>query len=171
MKKRVFGRQLSRERDSRRALFRSLIRALVFNGKIVTTRAKAKAIQGEAESLVTLAKNGSVAAKRRALSRVGNDRSIAEYIYKSVVPALSERKSGFTKLTSLPQRVGDRAKIVRLEWVVAIERKSDKQSLVTTGSKKQATNKKKEKQEVNKNLKENILSKVKSRITKKDKNK
>lgn len=132
MKKRVFGRHFSRERDTRRALFRSLIRALVFNGKIVTTRAKAKAILGEVENLVTLAKDGGVAAKRSTLSIVGNDRSIAEYIYKVVVPALSGKKSGFTKLTNLPRRVGDRAKMVRLEWVVEVERrgggKKEKQS-------------------------------------------
>jgi large subunit ribosomal protein L17 len=123
MKKKVFGRQLSRERDSRRALYRSLVRALTFNGKIVTTKAKAKAVQGEVEGLVTLAKDGSVAAKRKVYSVTGNDRSVADFIFKTIVPAFSEKRSGFTKITNLPRRKGDRAKIVRLEWGVEIERK------------------------------------------------
>ncbi len=123
MKKKVFGRQLSRERDSRRALFRSLVRALTFNGKIVTTRAKAKAVQGEVEGLVTLAKDSSVAAKRKVYSVTGNDRSVADFIFKTIAPAFSEKRSGFTKITNLPKRTGDRAKIVRLEWSVEIERK------------------------------------------------
>lgn len=49
MNKKVFGRKLSRSRPAREALFAQLTRALILNGKIVTTKAKAKAIQGDVE--------------------------------------------------------------------------------------------------------------------------
>jgi large subunit ribosomal protein L17 len=116
MKKRIFGRYLSRERDTRRALFRSLTRALVINGKIRTTRAKAKAIQADIDKMVTLAKKGDVASKRSLYSLLANDRSIAEHVLKKILPVFSNKKSGFTRITNLPRRVGDNAQIVRLEW-------------------------------------------------------
>jgi large subunit ribosomal protein L17 len=58
MRKMVFGRQLSRGRKSREALFRSLSQQMVVGGKVTTTKAKAKAVQGDLERLVTLAKQG-----------------------------------------------------------------------------------------------------------------
>ena len=57
MNKKVFGLKLSRSRPAREALFSALSRAMILSGKIVTTHAKAKAIQGEVEKFVTLAKN------------------------------------------------------------------------------------------------------------------
>ena len=77
MKKRVYGRKLSRERDTRRALFRTLIRALVKYDKIVTTKAKAKAIQGDIDKLVNLAKKDSIQARRRLFASLGNDKVTA----------------------------------------------------------------------------------------------
>jgi len=56
VRKRVFGKKLSRERATRGALFVSLVESLVLNKKIKTTKAKAKAISGMIDKLVTLAK-------------------------------------------------------------------------------------------------------------------
>jgi large subunit ribosomal protein L17 len=74
MNKRVFGRKLSRSRPSREALFASLAQSLIINGKIVTTRAKAKAVQGSVEKMVTLAKSGSIASRRKVMSNLDNKR-------------------------------------------------------------------------------------------------
>lgn len=122
MKKKVFGKKLSRERDTRRALFRSLMRAMVLNGKIKTTKAKAKAIQGDVEKIVTLAKSGDVPSRRRLYSLLGNDRATADFVVNKIVPAFSQKISGFTRMVNLPERVGDRAKMVRLEWSLEIEK-------------------------------------------------
>lgn len=122
MKKRVFGRQLSRERDTRRALFRSLVRALVLNGKIKTTKAKAKAVQGLVDQIITLGKDESIAARRKLYSVVGNDRVVEDFIVGKVAPKFTDRKSGFTRIVNLPRRVGDNAKVVRLEWVEEVEK-------------------------------------------------
>ena len=116
MRKKVFGRHLSRGRKSRRALFRSLIRALVASGKIVTTKAKAKAIISQIDKLITLAKKKSVAARRKVLSELGNDRETADLIFSQVLPAFTKRNSGFTRIVLLPARPGDSAQMVRLEW-------------------------------------------------------
>jgi large subunit ribosomal protein L17 len=122
MKKRVFGRQLSRERDTRRALFRSLIRALVSNGKIKTTKAKAKAIQGKIDTLVSLGKKKDISARRRVYAILGNDRKTTDFIFGKIASVFSDRKSGFTRIINLPRRLGDQAEMVRLEWSSEIEK-------------------------------------------------
>lgn len=116
MRKKVFGRHLSRGRKSRIALFRSLIRALVESGRIVTTRAKAKATVPLIDKLITLAKKKSVAARRKVLSELGNDRETTDLIFSKVLPAFTKRNSGFTRIILLPARWGDSAQMVRLEW-------------------------------------------------------
>lgn len=122
MKKRIFGRQLSRESDTRRALFRSLIRALVINGKIQTSKAKAKAFQGVAEGLITLGKRKDVSARRKLYSILANDRDIADFVVTKIVPVFIEKDSGFTRLINLPRRVGDNSQMVRLEWSLEVEK-------------------------------------------------
>jgi len=122
MKKQVFGRQLSRDSSTRRALFRSLTRALVMDGKIKTTRAKAKAIQPEIEKIVTLAKEKSVASRRMLYSILGNDRITTVFLIKNVASAFLSKKNGFTRLVNLPRRRGDNAQMVRLEWTESTER-------------------------------------------------
>lgn len=140
MKKRVFGRQLSRERDTRRALFRSLIRALVGYGKIRTTRAKAKAIQADIDKLINLAKKDTISAKRRVFAILGNDKETTKKLLKEVVPSFSDRSGGYTRIVPQPARRGDAAQIVRLEWVKEIETRKTK----TTKEKTTQTTKKKE---------------------------
>lgn len=126
MKKRVFGRQLSRERDTRRALFRSLIRALVKHGKIKTTKAKAKAIQADVDKLINLAKKETVFAKRRVFAVLGNDKETTKKILREITPSFSDRSGGYTKIIPLPARRGDAAEMVRFEWVKEIEVEKEK---------------------------------------------
>ncbi len=116
MNKKVFGRKLSRSRPAREALFSALSRAMILSGKIVTTHAKAKAVQGEIEKFVTLAKKADLSSRRRALARLDNAKDALEMLFGSVGPAFSTRQSGFTRIISLPRRTGDNAKMVRIEW-------------------------------------------------------
>ena len=117
MRKKVFGRQLSRSRKARRALIRSLIKALIVNGKITTTKAKVKFVQGQVDKLVTLAKKENLSARRKVLAFLGNDRKTNDLFFSKVVPVFKDRKSGFTRLTLLPRRKGDNAEMAILEWV------------------------------------------------------
>lgn len=121
MNKKVFGRKLSRSRPAREALFASLAMALIKNGKIVTTRAKAKAVVPSVEKLVTLAKKGDVASRRIALARLDNRREVTNMLFGGVAKAFSGKTSGFTRIVSLPRRVGDNAEVSRIEWTEKVE--------------------------------------------------
>ena len=120
MKKKIYGRQLSRNTKSRKALFRSLVRALVRYGKIKITKAKAKAIQPLIDKLVNLAKKGGVSDRRRVYALLGNDRVVTQKIFDIVKTNFSGRTSGFTRAINLLERRGDSSSIVRLEWVEEI---------------------------------------------------
>ena len=122
MKKRVFGRYLSMAQGSRRALFRGLIRALVTYGKIKTTKAKAKAVQGQIDKLVTLAKKKDIPFRRKVYGYLGGDRKAADALFGPIAEAFRERQSGFTRIVNLGARRGDAAEMVRLEWVEEISK-------------------------------------------------
>jgi large subunit ribosomal protein L17 len=155
MRKIVFGRKLSRSRKSRIALFRSLIKALITNGKITTTKAKAKAIQGQADKIITLAKKSDLSARRRALAFLGNDRKVTDFLFTKLAPVFKERQSGFTRITLLPRRKGDNAEMAILEWVEKYveEVKKEKVGKKETGNKKEGKKIKKEKKAESKNTK------------------
>ena len=140
MNKRVFGRKLSRSRPAREALFASLTQALIINGKIVTTRAKAKAVIGSVDKIVTLAKAGTITGRRKVMSKLDNKREAVDALFQKVVKAFSAKTSGFVRIISLPRRVGDNAQMVRMEWTekIAISEKPvaiSKQSLPSDSKK------------------------------------
>ena len=116
MNKKVFGRKLSRSRPAREALFSSLARAMILTGKMITTRAKAKAVVPDIEKLVTLSKKGDISSRRRALSMLDNAKDATEALFGKVAKIFAKKQSGFTTLTSLPRRKGDNAQQVRMEW-------------------------------------------------------
>jgi len=121
MNKKVFGRKLSRSRPAREALFASISRSIILNGKIDTTRAKAKAVQGSLEKMVTKAKKGDIASRRLLLSYLDNAKDATETLFAKIVPAFAKRTSGYTRIVALPPRRGDNAKMVRIEWTEKIE--------------------------------------------------
>lgn len=126
MNKRVFGKKLSRERSSRELLFVSLVESLVLNGKINTTKAKAKAIIGLIDRLVVLAKKGTLASKRQILKRLKGNKEISTQLWTGVAATFTNRPSGFTRIVPLTQRKGDMAEMVRLEWVETVAKSSPK---------------------------------------------
>ncbi|MEK7470573.1 MAG: 50S ribosomal protein L17 [Patescibacteria group bacterium] len=121
MIKKVFGRKLSRSRPAREALFSTLVASLISVGKIKTTKAKAKAVQGEAEKMITLAKKGTLSARRMALSRLDNSKEATHTLFHKVVGAFSNRNSGYTRITPAPSRKGDNAQMVTLSWTEKID--------------------------------------------------
>lgn len=121
MKKKVYGRKLSRGLNARRALFRALIRAIVMHGSIETTKAKAKSVQADIDKLVTLARVGGINERRRIYAYLGNDRKTTDVLIKTVKSSFSSRKSGFTRIVKLPRRKGDGAEIAKLEWTDKVD--------------------------------------------------
>lgn len=123
MNKKVFGRKLSRNTQSRKALFRSLISALVEYGEITTTKAKAKAVVGDVDKLMTLVGKNTLASRRSVLAKLANDKKTTEKFFHSYIDFTKNRKSGFTRIISLPVRRGDAAEMARIEWVDKLEEK------------------------------------------------
>jgi large subunit ribosomal protein L17 len=114
MKKNVFGRKLKRDKNERKALFKSLMSAFVMNGRIQTSEAKAKAIKPEIEKLVTKAKKGGNAAKlviEKSLTKAAFDKMV-----KEIGPLFEKRAGGYTRLIKLGERFGDNSPVVIMEW-------------------------------------------------------
>ena len=114
MRKNVFGRKFKRDKNERKALFKSLMSALVISERIQTTEAKAKAIRPEIEKLVTKAKQGGNAAKlviEKSLTR-----DAFEKIIKEIAPRFDKRHGGYTRIIKLGERFGDDAPVVVMEW-------------------------------------------------------
>jgi len=118
MRHRESGRHLSRDKDQRRALFRILITELFRHERIRTTEAKAKAIRSQAEKVVTLAKQGDLAARRR-VSAVLTDEEVAKKLFRDgdFARRFARRAGGYTRIMRLGKRPGDAAEMVFIELV------------------------------------------------------
>lgn len=113
---RVAGNQLGRTLNQRKSLFKSLINSLIQREEIKTTGAKAKAIQGLFDKLVSRGKLGTVHA-RRLLHAFLQDKSSVNKLVDELVPRFGSRPSGFTAVTKLGRRRGDNAEVVRIALV------------------------------------------------------
>lgn len=116
MRHQVAGRHLGRNASQRKSLFRGLVTDLLRHERITTTEAKAKAVRGEAEKLITLAKRGDVHARRTAQKTV-LDRKVSGKLFETLGPRYKERPGGYTRLYKLGPRQGDAAPMVILELV------------------------------------------------------
>jgi len=131
MRHKVAGKHLSRTSAHRRALRRNLAASLFEHGTISTTGEKAKFVKPFAEKLITLAKDGSLHARRRAIALL-RDRNICKIeqgepvkvdtvvgkLFKEIGPRFSDRNGGYTRIINLPlRRVGDNGRLVLLQLV------------------------------------------------------
>jgi large subunit ribosomal protein L17 len=119
----VSGKHLGRSSAQRTALRRNLVTELFRHERIQTTRAKAQAVRGQAEKLISLAKRGNaageavaVSARRRAAGGL-NDGEIVKKLFDDIAPRYSERTGGYTRMLKLGPRLGDAAEMVILELV------------------------------------------------------
>ncbi len=109
------GRKFGRERDQRRALMRGLMISLVEHGAITTTLPKAKELRPQAEKMITVARQGSLADRRRLIAKLNVD--TANRLVDVIAPSL-KRDSGYLRVTRLDQRrVGDNAELATIEFV------------------------------------------------------
>jgi large subunit ribosomal protein L17 len=116
MRHRIAGRSLGRDKDQRRALFKSLITELLRHERIETTEAKAKAIRGDAEKMITLAKRGDVHSRRLAGQTI-IDPDVTKKLFEKIGPRYKERAGGYTRIYKVGPRLGDAAPVVILELV------------------------------------------------------
>ncbi len=109
--------KLNRTTSHRRALLSNLVSSLIREEKLKTTLAKAKAAQPLADKMITLAKEGTLAARRRAV-RFLQDGEAVKKLFSEVGPRFTEREGGYTRILKLvnPRR-GDGAVMVQLSLV------------------------------------------------------
>jgi large subunit ribosomal protein L17 len=112
----VAGFKLGRVTAHRWALFRNLLVALFRHERIMTTEAKAKAIRGLADQMVTLAKRDTLHARRQVLAMVP-DTTVVKKLFDTIAARFSERNGGYTRIIKAGTRPGDRAPVVILELV------------------------------------------------------
>lgn len=123
MRHQVFGKRLNRDVKERKALFKSLINALIFHGRIKTTLAKAKAIQRIAEKLVTKSKNDTERVYSQILAFLSQKDSVNKLI-KEIGPRFKNTPGGYLRLRRIGKRIGDATEEVILEWSKKEEKKS-----------------------------------------------
>ncbi len=112
------GRTLGREAGGRRALIRSLSRALIDKEKITTTEAKAKELRPFVERLVSHGKKNTLASRRLLLSRIGgkSEKEVGKII-TVISPRYKERSGGYTRIVKLPRRLKDGSSMAMIEFV------------------------------------------------------
>jgi len=131
MRHRVAGRRLGRDGEHRLAMRRSLVASLIEHETISTTMEKAKEVKPFAEKLITLAKKGTLAARRRAIAELGN-RDVVSYedgkpvkkgtiigkLFSEIGPRYLDRPGGYTRIIRLAlRRLGDNGQLVLLQLV------------------------------------------------------
>ena len=123
MRHQIAGYRLGRSSGARLALRRNLIKQFFTHERITTTRAKAAAIRGDAERLITIARNSAkksdaekVNARRLVASKLG-DNQILKRLFDEIAPRYANRNGGYTRVMKLGPRMGDSAEMVILELV------------------------------------------------------
>lgn len=123
MRHNVAGYKLGRSSGARVALRRNLMKQLFTHDRIRTTRAKAAAVRGEAERIITIARNSAngsdaekVAARRQVVARLG-DNHIIKRLFDEVAPRFANRTGGYTRMVKIGPRLGDSAEMVILELI------------------------------------------------------
>jgi len=110
------GYKLGRLTQHRWAMFRNLLVGLFRHERIETTEAKAKAVRGLADHVVTLAKRENLHARRQVLSLVP-DNEVVGRIFDTIAARFSDRQGGYTRIIKAGVRRGDAAPMVLLELV------------------------------------------------------
>ncbi len=132
--------KLGRNGSHRRCLWANMLKSLIEQGRVETTVAKAKALKSEADKIITLAKKGTLAARRQAIAEMmvryntltpkqaraakdgdtssyNADRLVVGKLFGELAERFKERPGGYTRVTRTRVRVGDGAPMAVLEWV------------------------------------------------------
>lgn len=116
MRHRKEGRQLGRDTQHRRALFRNMVTALLECERIETTEAKAKEVRSFVEKMITLGKKGTLSARRQALAFI-QSKDVVSKLFSEIAPLFKERQGGYTRMIKTRSRSGDGAPMTILELV------------------------------------------------------
>jgi len=116
MRHRKAGRQLGRNASHRRSLMRNLAMALFQHERIITTVEKAKELRPFVEKLITMARKGTLHARRLVMEDL-QDREVVTKLFDSLAPRFADRPGGYTRLLRIGFRKGDSAEVAQVELV------------------------------------------------------
>lgn len=120
---------LGKPADQRRALLRALTTELIRHGRITTTKTRAKAVRSEVERIITLAKDGSLAARRQVLGYLylsgfpdkvqhrREKKQLVHALFEQAPSRYGERNGGYTRVLPTVRRRGDNAEMAIIELV------------------------------------------------------
>lgn len=140
MRHRKHTSKLNRTSSHRRCMVANMLKALIVHGRIETTEAKAKVLRSYADRMVTLAKENTLATRRRAIAelmitfntltpkeqrevRRGNtsayndDRLVIDILFNQLGPRFAARQGGYTRVIKHRQRIGDNALTCLIEYL------------------------------------------------------
>ena len=137
MRHHVAGRKLGREPSHRRAMLRNMVTSLILNDRIETTVTRAKEARRIAEKMVTLGKEGTLAARRAVKVDIANDAAVKK-LFSVFAERYKDRNGGYTRIIRSDYRSGDSAPMAILEYVEAGTTVAEK----TPAPKKKSTAKK-----------------------------
>ena len=127
---------LSRTRAHRKAMLRNLVTSLFEHERITTTLAKAKEGRRFAERLITTARKGDLAARRRVSSYVRTE-TVARKLMDDIAPRFQDRPGGYTRIYRLGPRLGDAGEMAILELVERREKSKGDDKSKDKGGKKE----------------------------------
>jgi large subunit ribosomal protein L17 len=110
------GRKFNRTAAHRKAMFANLAAALIKHEQIVTTLPKAKDLRPVVEKLITLAKKGSLNARRQAVSQVRDESQVAK-LFNVLAARYKDRHGGYIRVLKAGFRFGDNAPLAVIEFV------------------------------------------------------
>ena len=113
-------KKFGRSKEHRDLMMRNMVSNLILAETIKTTLPKAKEARKDAEKMVTIARKGTVAARRLAASRLFQPKAVQK-LFDKIAPAMKDRKGGYTRIVKLGTRRGDAAEMCVLQWVTAAE--------------------------------------------------
>ena len=107
---------LGRKSGHRKALLANMATSLLLHKRIETTVAKAKALQGYVEPLITKSKEDSTHSRRVVFSYLKNKEAVTE-LFRTIAPKVAERPGGYTRVLKTGFRQGDGADMALIELV------------------------------------------------------
>ncbi|VAV87789.1 LSU ribosomal protein L17p [hydrothermal vent metagenome] len=124
-------RKLNRTHQHRKAMFANMAASLITHEQITTTLPKAKELKPIVDKLITLAKKGDLASRRRAIAKIRDEEAVAK-LFKVMGERYKDRQGGYTRVLKAGFRFGDNAPIAVIELVdrdVEAKGKADRERL------------------------------------------
>ena len=170
MRHRVAGRKLSRHTQHRELMFRNMVVSLLQYERIKTTLAKGKELRSWADNIISLGKQGTLHARRRAFALL-RDKGIIRKLFDEIAPKFKDRQGGYTRIYRLGWRQGDGAPLSLVELATYAPPEEKKKSTIKKAKEviEKVTPKKKEKAEKKEKEKEKGKEKKEKKVKKEEK--